>query len=588
MSNPINNTEGENVFTLQILRRAWVKVVQHAKLDATYYDSFGFEDYARHLEANLIMLNERLGTREYRFQPLHNISVPKSAKNDTTQIKAVRDLYYPAAETGIVLQAICDIISPSLEQLIPSVSYGNRVVVDDPDANRIFHSWQQSYGRFGRSVQDYAEAFPDAWYHKTDITKFYPRINKSLLLDKIRQVVPNPQILSLLEMFFEIEAVQENGLLVEVQGIPAGVPLSHVLANVYLRELDVFMVNRTAAYFRYVDDVIFFDEDEVAVSNSQSIFETRLLTVEQLEVNREKSATYPAADKEILTSILSEISDTLRLSLSTQISAQQKIELGTALYDILVAAEDIDDPAAVAKYAALVIRRLQFLGFKEDLSSIAYKFLDAAPLRPNAIRTLISYLVQQNINGPSARFLQFIEDAYSYIKIVFLQTIRTYAAIDAAIWPTVIKFMSDESIFVQGEAAITLTRDGISFDSMGFQEAFKKLTDSTAPNYLRIRVLNLATFIQGPTNHYLHDFLISNEQALINAALSQLERHITASQRFLSSEEQRGIPQEPTITANYTYLILRMISLETGEEVKNQLIESLAGFLWPLSSNHWC
>lgn len=584
MSQHLSNASLQAIFSLQNLRRAWIKTLHNTRLDATYYDRFGFEAFAKHLEANFVLLRDKLIRGEFAYEPLHCITMPKGIPvSHRDEAQPVRELYYPAPETALVLQTICDYIGPQLEQRIPPSSYANRLLISENDS-RVFYPWRDSYGKYSLAVQVFASANSETWYHRSDISKFYPNIDKGLLLEKLSDHVGDSPVFPLLQRFVRIDALHANGEIAEVDGLPAGVPICHLLANVYLIDLDAFMEAKALAYFRYVDDLIFFAEDQLAIIDLQRQFEAYLAgRLGNLQVNKDKCATHPASETTVLQGVLNDISETLKLSLSMDIPAQQKQEIGNVLYSFLVAAEDTDDPSIVAKHAALAISHLKRLGYREDLSNIAYRFLRAAPLKAPAVRVLVSYLLQRNVGSPSGEFIDFVNESYDYVKIAFLQALRPYDKIHPQIWDLVASLLDNKNVFVRGEAAIALSRDSLPFDQLQVPTTLAGILGKEGSDYLKARAVKLSTHVLGPLNQYVVDSLNSDKPSLIRVALTVIEENPNEGRR--SAEALRNARLEGPaagIVVDLTYSVLAVIA-DTPEAGTDSLVPKIKPLLAQLS-----
>ena len=109
------------------------------------------------------------------------------------------------------------------------------------------------------------ELSPSYWYQVTDITNFYPSIDKQKLVTKVAVKINDADVLKLLEEILHLKAINSAEIIEDVPGLWPGTIYSHFLANLYLDDFDKFMEKSTDGYVRYVDDMCF------AVNNEESL-----------------------------------------------------------------------------------------------------------------------------------------------------------------------------------------------------------------------------------------------------------------------------------------------------------------------------
>lgn len=482
-----------HIANIQTLRRAWLKVWNYARFDATYYDELSYSMYHENIDGNLLALSEALQRQSFRLQPLLRISVPKQSREEaekTNKLPEMRDLYFALPETSIVLQTICDLIGPKIEPLLdfsiyeaptqqnpwPQAVFANRLLLSDSGTVEIFRDWRESHADFRHSIKNFAYETPGAVYFKTDIRKYYPSIYKGKLIEEIKQIVDDPYVLTLLEQFLDLKAVDDAGNHTAIPGIPAGIPLAHLLGNFYLNSVDVQMSRHALRYFRYVDDVLFFARDHKDLMNLKSLFINLLanvagasaegngLSIHLESENPNKSKTGIAKDIDELDAAIEQLSPLLRMDFTEFPDGTQKQKIAQFIYDTLIAVENFEDENAdevYAKYAALAVYKLKDLEFREDLSEIVYTFLVNAPLRSRTIRWLIDYLIMRVVQYPDDldRLRVFLSDPFTtdFVRLAFLQAVRSYGELPPKIWDLVSYLAKNENALVAGEAAYTLS-----------------------------------------------------------------------------------------------------------------------------------
>jgi RNA-directed DNA polymerase len=157
---------------------------------------------------------------------------------------------------------------------------------------------RHSYGfRPGRSAQDAIKAAQQyaeegkTWVVDLDITKFFDHVNHDILLGRIGKVIRDKRVLHLIGAYLRRGAMVEGVVTASVEGTPQGGPLSPLLANIYLDELDKELEKRGHSFCRYADDCNIYVGSEAAAERTlesiQEWIEKRL----RLKVNATKSGT---------------------------------------------------------------------------------------------------------------------------------------------------------------------------------------------------------------------------------------------------------------------------------------------------------
>src|SRR6266700_3093555 len=232
-------------------------------------DGMTVDELPEYLKQHGLKIGEQLRNGTYQPQPVRRVEIPKPDG------QGVRKLGIPCGLDRFVQQAGLQVLQKRWDPTFSEPSHGFR-----PG-----HSAQQAV----HEAQQYiAEGY--RWVVDLDLEKFFDRVNHDRLLAKIAERVSDKRLLKLIRAFLRA-GVMENGLVSPAEeGTPQGGPLSPVLSNIVLNELDQELERRGHRFTRYADDCNIYVRSRRAGERVMSSV-TRLLTMKlKLRVNSEKSA----------------------------------------------------------------------------------------------------------------------------------------------------------------------------------------------------------------------------------------------------------------------------------------------------------
>jgi RNA-directed DNA polymerase len=228
--------------------------------------------------AELLVIREQLLSGTYTPQPVKRVEIPKPDGG-------VRKLGIPTALDRFVQQAVMQVLQKQWDQTFSDSSYG-------------FRPGRSTHQAVAQAQQYVAAGY--GWVADLDLEKFFDRVNHDKLMGQIAKRVRDKRLLKLIRAFLNA-GVMENGLISpSVEGTPQGGPLSPLLSNLVLDELDRELERRGHRFVRYADDCNIYVRSERAgqrVMNSITQFITQRL---KLKVNDKKSAVARPQERKFL------------------------------------------------------------------------------------------------------------------------------------------------------------------------------------------------------------------------------------------------------------------------------------------------
>src|SRR5262245_32410862 len=221
----------EKVCERQNLQAALKRVRQNA--GSPGIDGMTVEALPGYLRVHWLRLREELLAGRYQPQPVKRVAIPKPGGG-------ARELGIPTVLDRFIQQALLQVLQPLFDPTFSDASYGFRPGRRAHDAVRR----AQAYVQEGRSV-----------VVDIDLEKFFDRVNHDMLMGRLAKRIVDPRMLRLIRRYLNA-GVLANGVVIERhEGTPQGGPLSPLLANVLLDEVDKELERRGHAFVRYADDL---------------------------------------------------------------------------------------------------------------------------------------------------------------------------------------------------------------------------------------------------------------------------------------------------------------------------------------------
>jgi len=241
-------------------------------------DGMTVEELPTYLKKHWPIIREQLLSSTYKPQAVKRVEIPKPDGG-------MRKLGIPTVLDRFIQQAVMQVLQGRWDQTFSEHSYG-------------FRPGRSAHQAVTKAQQYIAEGY--GWVVDLDLEKFFDRVNHDKLMAKLAQRISDKRLLKLIRAFLRA-GVMEGGLVSPVdEGTPQGGPLSPLLSNIVLDELDRELQQRGHRFVRYADDCNIYVRSQRAgerVMKSVSEFITKKL---KLKVNEQKSAVSKPSKRKFL------------------------------------------------------------------------------------------------------------------------------------------------------------------------------------------------------------------------------------------------------------------------------------------------
>lgn len=258
----------KKICALDTLREAF-KAVKRNK-GAPGIDGVTIEEYGNNLEENLIQLKTDVESWKYKPIPVKRVEIPKPGG------KGVRLLGVPIINDRVLHMAIKMVLEPILDPKFSGNSFGFR-----PGKNQ-----QQAVQQAQKIVQSGKEYIVDI-----DLSKFFDRINHDRLIHRLKGHIQDTRILRLIGMILRGGIMIDGVKTPSEEGSVQGSPLSPLLSNVVLDELDKELEKRGLEFCRFADDCNIFARSQRGAERIMTSIKKFIENKLKLKVNEEKSKT---------------------------------------------------------------------------------------------------------------------------------------------------------------------------------------------------------------------------------------------------------------------------------------------------------
>ncbi|QUH27914.1 group II intron reverse transcriptase/maturase [Vallitalea guaymasensis] len=200
-------------------------------------DKMSVDELLTFLKDNKTALIKQIREGKYKPNPVRRVEIPKEEKGK------VRKLGIPTVVDRVIQQAITGVLSPIYEKQFSENSYG-------------FRPNKSAHGALKKCCKNVDEGY--IYVVDMDLEKFFDMVCQSKLIEILSRTIKDNKIISIIHKYLNAGVIN-NGMFEKTEkGVPQGGPLSPLLSNIMLNELDKELTKRGHRYVRYADDLMIF------------------------------------------------------------------------------------------------------------------------------------------------------------------------------------------------------------------------------------------------------------------------------------------------------------------------------------------
>jgi len=226
------------------MQQAYRRVVQNR--GAAGVDGMSVAELKDYLVKNWLRIKELLLAGRYVPQAIRGVQIPKPTGG-------VRQLGIPTAVDRLIQQAVHQVLCPIFDPTFSEHSYG-------------FRPGRSAHQAVSQARQNVADGY--RFVVDMDLEKFFDRVNHDMLMSRLARRIADKQLLLLIRRYLQAGILQNGTLSERKEGTPQGGPLSPLLSNILLDDLDKELERRGHRFCRYADDCNIYVKSKTLVTAS--------------------------------------------------------------------------------------------------------------------------------------------------------------------------------------------------------------------------------------------------------------------------------------------------------------------------------
>ena len=255
----------EAVLSPANLHRAWRRVKSNR--GAPGIDGLRIEDFPAYAHEQWPAIRQSLNDGRYQPQPVRRVTIPKNGGGE-------RALGIPTVVDRVIQQAIAQVMTPIFDPEFSDASYG-------------FRPKRSAHGALKQVQADIKAGYRIAV--DLDLAKFFDNVDHDILMARVARRISDKQLLALIGRYLRAGVLINDSIQPSELGTPQGGPLSPLLANILLDDLDRELEGRGHRFVRYADDLMVLVKSERAGQRVKASLTTYLARQLKLPVNEKKS-----------------------------------------------------------------------------------------------------------------------------------------------------------------------------------------------------------------------------------------------------------------------------------------------------------